>query len=303
MKKFIFLTILLIMFDPGTAKAQNWAPDGAEWYYEYVHFWYMGYIQIDVVGDTVIHDTTCRILEKRSVIRNLEFDTTYYRYIGQEYMFSDDDRVYVYANNRFYILYDFTSLPGDTLIIPQNDDLLEWCDTIGRIVVTDTGSIELNGQLLRKLIVQPLEGTHWAIYGEIIEKIGPVDSYMLPEPDWACVVDLYEGGRLRCYSDPDFGLYSTGISTECDYLVSVPEEEETIFTIYPNPCSEVLNVLLPDDKLIYTLSIYSPDGKKVMERSLKTDQNQIEVSHIKPGLYILIITDNRNTFYRKVVFR
>ncbi len=289
MKKIILILSLLVVFSVNRSQSQTWAPDGAEWYYEYTNFWYMGYINIVPIGDTIIHDTTCRILEKRSVIRNLEFDTTYHRYIGKEYMFSDDDKVYLFANNKFYTIYDFTSLPGDTLIIPQNDDLLEWCDTIGQIVVIDTGTTILNGQLLRKIVVQPLEGTHWAIYGEIIETIGPVDSYMLPEPDWACVVDVYEGGRLRCYSDPEFGLYSTGISPECDYLVSVPEYSAEQFKVFPNPCQGVLNIHTPEELTGAELSVYNNMGKRVAYKTSLGSQATIDLSGLPQGIYCISI--------------
>jgi len=291
MKKFILILSLLVLFSGNQVHSQDWAPDGAEWHYEYVHFWYSGYIRIQVTGDTIIHDTICSVLEKRSVIRNLEFDTTYHRYIGKEFMYSDSDKVYLFANNKFYPVYDFSSTPGDTLIIPQNDDLLEWCNPEGKIVITDTGSAIINGQHLRKIIVQPIEGTHWAIYGEIFETIGPVYSYMLPEPDYACVVDLYEGGRLRCYSDPDFGLYSTEISPECDYLVSVPEHTKMSIEIYPNPCKDILHIKVPNSMIGSDMKIYNPGGQLVLRQQLELLQNSISLSGMKPGIYSLSLSN------------
>ena len=301
MKMFILIFAMFVIGTGNLSYSQEWAPDGAEWYYEYVNFWFMGYVHISVVGDTIINDTACRMLDKRSVIRNLEFDTTYTRYIGREYMFSENGRVYIFANDKFYALYDFTSVPGDTLIVPQNDDLLEWCNTEGKIIVTDTGSTTLNGQFLRKIEVQPVEGTHWAIYGEIIEKIGPIYSYMLAEPDWACVVDHFEGGRLRCYSDPDFGLYSTGISPECDYLVSIPEADDEAFVIYPNPCGETININIPDGASKCVAEIFDMTGQKVKEASIPSVSNQISMSDIKPGIYAIRIKTNNKELKRIIV--
>ncbi len=300
MTKYVLIISLFLIFSVNQGKSQNWAPDGAEWYYEYVHFWYMGYVHIQVVGDTIVNDTACKVLEKRSVIRNLEFDTTYYRYIGKEYMYSGEDKVYLFANDKFYAIYDFSSSPGDTIVIPQNDDLLEWCDTEGRIVVLDTGSTTINGQHLRTISVAAVEGTHWAIYGEIIETIGPEYSYMLPEPDWACVVDWYEGGRLRCYSDPDFGLYSTGISTECDYLVSIPEENESGYKIFPNPCAETFNITIPEGASKCAAEIYDLTGIKVKVVSLSSALNQIDISELTSGLYIIKIITGTSSMSRKI---
>jgi len=300
MKKLILLLILVSLFLIQPVKAQNWAPDGAEWYYDYTNFWYEGYIHIKVLGDTMIHDTSCRVLEKRSVIRDLLSDTTYYRYIGKEFMFSDVDKVYLFANNKFYPIYDFSSMPGDTLIIPQNDDLLEWCDPEGKLIVTDTGSELINGQHLRKIIVQPIEGTHWAIYGEIIENIGPINTYMLPEPDWACVVDLFEGGPLRCYSDPDFGTFSTGIAPECDYLVSIQELDESNLKIFPNPCVGNINIHIKEGMNNPRLEIYNSKGQKLVDRILERTENIIDLSSMVSGLYALVLMDNTQ-FYSKLI--
>ena len=71
MKKLILILTLVICIQGIDSQAQEWAPDGAEWYYEYVNFWYQGYVHVTVLGDTIINDTSCRILNRFSVIHNL----------------------------------------------------------------------------------------------------------------------------------------------------------------------------------------------------------------------------------------
>jgi len=303
MNRFILILSLVVVFSGSQSKAQNWAPDGAEWHYEYVNFWFVGYVHITVLGDTMIHDTNCRVLDRVSVIHNLEFGTTNTYYHGHCYMYSDEDRVYLYENNKFYPIYDFSALPGDTIIIPQNGNLSGvGCDPEGMIRVVDTATVEINGQQLRSISVEPLDESHWAIYGEIHETIGPVSFYMLPEPHW-CVIDLYEGGRLRCYSDPDFGIFSTGISPECDYLVSVPELEESRINIFPNPCSDILHIqaigMVPGSEL----KIYSSTGQCVKVQELYSLKNQIDISELIPGFYYIQMQLGDVDINRKIVVK
>lgn len=289
MKKIILILSLLVVFAANKAHSQTWAPDGAEWYYEYIHFYFTGYVHVTVVGDTVIHDTTCRILNRFAVIHNLVLGTTNTYDHGNSYMYSDDDRVYIFENNKFFTLYDFAANIGDTIIIPQNGNLSGFeCDSIGMVTVVDTGSMTINGKNLRRIYVSPTDESHWSIHGYIVETIGPLNSYMLPEPH-ICVVDLYEGGRLRCYSDPEFGLYSTGISPECDYLVSVPEYSEEQFKVFPNPCEGVLNIHTAEELTGAELSIYNNMGKRVAYKASLSPQAIIDLSGLPQGIYCITI--------------
>lgn len=305
MKKIILtLASLVIIFSSQNSKAQTWAPDGAEWYYHYQNFWYEGYIHFRVLGDTMIHDTACRIMDRTSVIRNLEFDTTLIHHIGRKYMYGDDDRVYCFANNKFYTLYDFGAAPGDSWVIPQNEDLpFAECNPEGEIIVTDTGSSIINGQHLRRITVEPHGESHWALYGDIIETIGPINSYMLPEPDWYCVVDLFEGGALRCYEDPEFGLYATGLAPYCDYIVNIPEAEENTFKIYPNPCNEVINIEFPNMHIESQLSLFNSAGRMVFNRDIEGSLASIDVSELSSGIYMMLILSGEKEYRHKLLVR
>ena len=220
-------------------------------------------MHISVEGDTVINDTNCRILSKDIIIYDHLTAVTDTGHIGNIYMASDEDRVFIYANNKFYSFFDFNSEVGNSWIIPQNESLSGNCESEGKLIVTETGIVSINGQELRKIVVQAADSSHWGYgWGEIVEKIGPLHDYMLPQPTMECgIADLFEGGPLRCYYDDDFGLYSTGYAEECDFTVGIYKTEEIQFEIFPNPCSEFINIKFPNLISKNSIWIYDISGK------------------------------------------
>lgn len=302
MKKLAIFTFLLLVFAGIKSNAQTWAPLGAEWYYSYNSFWFEGFVRISSVEDTIIDNINCRKLVKENVVYNHltgDIDTNI---IGSEYMYSDADKVYIYINNQFYTLYDFSATIGDAWIIPRNEDIVGICNDEGEVMVVDTGHVNINGQALRKITVESSADSHWSfIPGDIIEKIGPGSAYMLPEPTNVCVVDVYEGGPLRCYSDDTFGTYSTGISEECDYLVSIRDKEMSMIHFYPNPCNELLTIDFPDSHQQYTIKLFDVAGREIYEKDNCNTSIQINMTHLFPGVYVLSISYQKGTFSYKII--
>ncbi len=300
--KLIIVIVLTLLM--GEVKAQNWAPDGAEWYYSYFNYSVEGFVKIQVAGDTTIEGINCKKLEKIMVKNDFINNVTDTNTIGYEYMYSDEDRVYTYVNEQFYTLYDFSAQVGDTWEIPMNDDLGDFCGESGEIIVEEIGTVTINNQELRKILVKPLDDSFLSFsytnngtgVAEIVEKIGPIASYMLPEP--TCVADVHEGGELRCYSDNEFGYYSTGVADQCDYVISVPNVEELNCSVYPVPCNDILNIDIQENKLPLTITIYDLMGREVMSYQLKEKVNQINVERLNPGIY-LIKSDTR---FKNMVF-
>lgn len=304
MKKHVFLVILLLTFCSKSTIGQTWAPLGAEWHYSYSSFWFEGFVKISSVEDTIINNINCKKLEKENVIYNHltgEIDTNF---LGHEYMYADTNKVYIFISDQFYTLYDFGANIGESWIIPRNDDLQGICNDEGEVFVADTGHVYINGQFLRTIRVESSPDSHWSfVPGDIIEKIGPGSAYMLPEPTIVCVADVYEGGPLRCYEDDVFGIYSTGIYDDCDYLVSIPETEISEVKLYPNPCNELLNIDFPDNCHEFATRIFDVDGRQIYENSNCNTSIQINMAHLNPGVYILLIVYPTGTFSHKIIKR
>lgn len=298
MKKFIFLGGVLIAIFLGPAlRAQIWAPAGAQWYYDASHPMQSGYVHVEYIKDTLILDDEAGGLERQcAVLRK----TRYYsnngvqqKQLGNEYTYATDNAVYVYKRNAFYTLYNFAADIGDTWELPYNyytgnDDCL-----LGQVMLTSKGDTLIDGEQLRYIRLARQDTYPWAIEGLVIEKIGPVQAYMLPEQN--CVADLFEGSMLRCYADNKMS-FSTGVASECDYLSVDDTQEEVAIQLYPNPCHNNLQLQLPGN-MTYSCRIYDISGRELMHLPQLTQNANIDVHSLQAGTYFLKLCNTQTTSY------
>lgn len=78
-----------------------------------------------------------------------------------------------------------------------------------------------------------------------------------------------------------------------EYSLSIGDELNHNLSVWPNPVNNTLNINSPLSKGI--IQIISLDGKIVQSQSFNSRTNQIDVSNIKQGMYILNVSDNKNT--------
>ncbi len=284
MKKHLLIATLILSMFSFTLKAQIWAPSGAEWYYEASLFMDNAYIHIQYVKDTIIQDSAkyaqgieCQVLRK----------TRYYSHssgiqnhvLGHEYTYATEDKVFIYRNNMFYTLYNFAANVGDEWEVPYSYDVGPDCAE-GRVRVVSKGDTLINGETLRYIQLEPINGYSWGIYGLVIEKIGPVQHYMLPEQN--CIMDLFEGQNLRCYSDYEMS-FSTGTVSDCDYLDIDDVQKQQLFAIQPNPANTHINI---NNTHAGQLSIYALNGQLLKQIPLSAQQ-KVDISGLSIGAYIL----------------
>jgi hypothetical protein len=186
------LLFVLLYFSGLTVKAQsNWAPIGATWMYRYV----ISISQdtstcyIKSIADTVIHGQVCRKL--------LNYGSGCSLRPLYGYMYEDSGRVYFYDFQRdiFQLLFNINAGVGEKFSLmpglpPYNDSLVTMVDS--------ATTININGHLLRKLIVHIIHHTPYVhgYGGEIIENIGNT-LYMYPWIYNGC--DEVYSGPLGCY--------------------------------------------------------------------------------------------------------
>ena len=299
MKKYIIIILCVLLMN--TIKAQEWPPDEAKWHYSYNNFWVSGYIEIQTVSDTLINDYSFKKLEKiRYTYDGMteEYDTVF---IGAEFIRSDEDKVYIFRNGQSYTLYDFSAEVGDTWQIPMTYEISEF-DTVGTVVVTARGDTVVDSQTLRYIVVEPTEFSDWSLYGTVIEKVGSVSGYLLPEQntDWA---DIFEGGPFRCYVDNDINLEQG--TYPCTYITSVAENPMVYneLQVYPNPAKEMVTFKLPEAKQFSTLLITDIYGKTIEQLKLGDNQSKIlwDCRNTSAGIYSYRIEIDNMVYRGKVI--
>ena len=284
-----------------TIIAQDWPPNEAKWHYSYNNFWVSGYIEIQMVSDTLINDYSFKKLEKiRYTYDGMaeEYDTVF---IGAEFIRSDEDKVYIFRNGQSYTLYDFSAEVGDNWQIPMTYEMSEF-DTVGTVVVTARGDTVVDSQALRYIVVEPTEFSDWFLYGTIIEKVGSVSGYFLPEQN-TNLADIFEGGPFRCYVDNDIDLEQG--TYPCTYITSVAESPliYNALRVYPNPAKEMMTFKLPKVKQFSTLFITNIYGKTIAQLKCSSYQNQIlwDCRNTPAGVYFYSIEIDKLVYRGKVI--
>ena len=75
--------------------------------------------------------------------------------------------------------------------------------------------------------------------------------------------------------------------------LSINQNNENQFAIYPNPTNGVLNIVYQND--IEQIEVYSIDGKKIkLSVQYNFQQAQLDASALANGIYILVLTDKDN---------
>lgn len=288
MRTLILIYLIMTIFT-SPLKSQVFVYPGSEWHFDYKNFWIEGYVKISYVNDTIINDKTLHSLKKELFFYDFsqqEYGTVE---LGNEYIYSNEDTVFIYRHNQFYILYDFSAQPGDSWIVPET--FSTQCDSVGLVVVVATGDTLINGESYRYIILQGDSESDWEISGKITERIGNIDGYMLPNP--TCVIDFYEGGPLRCYFDNEVGLINIGISPACDYITGISGwYHEHQFKVYPNPCTNYIflqGTIMPDKVVLLDIN-----GLAIITHHRLQLPYSIDISGLKSGSYLLsIVVDNK----------
>jgi PKD repeat protein len=76
---------------------------------------------------------------------------------------------------------------------------------------------------------------------------------------------------------------------------------ESNFFIYPNPVITHLNIENRRSENSFFINIFDIAGKKVYENNLKSNREMIELSYLKPGIYIIKFEENGKVTYSKII--
>lgn len=311
--KFFFIIIIFLASLEIKSQTHEFAPIGAEWYYEYQKPFIKGYVHITVNHDTIIKDVKCRKLTK--VLYGFDYyEGLCKRLIGYEYVTQSNDSVMIYRDGAFCMLFDFGASVGDTWTLIGNNIPCE--QSYGLAHVVGIGADTISGQVLKYVKIINDQYSYWG-YGDcmvgepcrdtvkIFERIGPIKEYLLPEQH--CLFDYGEGGLLRCYIDDDIGCLHfswTGINVNCDYINDDYQSTDDInhgcqSVIYPNPCHDFIHIILDGINDVY---LYDNQGTTVFQlKNIVGNSLDIDMSDCPKGLYLLKNTNDTKVSTHKII--
>lgn len=274
--------------------AVEFAPVGAEWYYERLYneggeHTGVTYDRFRSLRTVNINGWECKEIE---LFQNLDCNGepnphTEYRYITQE-----EKQVFEVENGERYLLYDFGKKVGEWWYAPKYEDTI--------YVQTVSYTFLMDGSCRNVFITVPT--THENFYfNNIIEGIG-MDYSMFPfetsEDPNSC-----QNGPIRCYTENGVSMIIS--DTDCDYeILNVDDHAESVLMTVKTMVDGLLHIefskALSGAKHIRIIDI---TGKTVHVSDTHDDFCDIWLADRPMGIYIAEITTNSRIVHVKFVLR
>lgn len=283
--------LLALLLVPFCVSGQHWFPDEAVWHHGYANpFGQLGYVRMEVAGDTVVSGQTCRKLERT----RHSYDFIAEQYGSQPlspimaYEAGGMVWVYVPSTAEFDTLYHFNAVPGDQWQLPATPTPV--FATGGHMAVTGTGTMTLGATTLRWMAVNVHFMTtdgDMLVQDTIIERVGS-SIYFLPHDHANSELDANEAGVLRCYQDAGVSYTVTG--QPCDIILGIADATGTDLVLaYPNPNAGVFTLSLPRGTQAREVTVFDATGRLVLVRSVPNATGTLimDISRHENGMYLV----------------
>lgn len=223
-------------------------------------------------GDTLLNGFQYTVIDRSDfsnycLIRQ-EHDTVFCKY------FSDTP-----FDTAEFILYDFSVQLGDTVQLPMSGNPIHYYEGF----VTSVDSILIGNQYRKRIGIGS-----WISF-EFIEGIGSLQGLLYPEIPW---VDFW--ADLTCFSKNDtiFSLQGDGHTSlgNCWQTIGIERVERSTPTIYPNPASASITIVLPPELGRQDIQVYNATGR-LMKVVTATSPVTLHVADWPSGLYYVRVGD------------
>lgn len=88
---------------------------------------------------------------------------------------------------------------------------------------------------------------------------------------------------------------------QCGNTTSTELIKSIDLQVYPNPLSNYLNIEIPDDLNIQSITCLNSMGQKVFEQMITNSNEQLFLGHLPNGFYTIVIETNDGIMTRKIV--
>lgn len=264
----------------------EFAPIGAVWHYTGREIFSPNttFLRLESVGDTVVMNRPCRKLEGHFFFNMPHFGVLFLHQQGDSVLFYNPDL------EDFELLYDFNAQPGFTWTHTKVYPLSMETATM-QYRVDAVSTVVINGRTLRKLQVARSTESGFAPFADIVETIGSeyylmYSFYLFAGPAFDAT---YPDG-LRCYYDPAFGLYETGLAASCEALSADALTEPEGIRVFPNPVSDVLHIenLRPTALAFDLLDLHGRVLRSGLSVGIRTE---LSVEQLPAGVYQIVFRE------------
>jgi len=127
----------------------------------------------------------------------------------------------------------------------------------------------------------------------------PVDSWEENRND--IIYYNYQNNRNPFIDYPELAEYIWGnqIGSTWNSSLSMSDFDEAAISLYPNPASDFISISGLANEV--EIEIYDTLGKKILVKAIGSNQNKIDVSQLKPGVYLFKIHEFDNITLKRVL--
>jgi len=122
-------------------------------------------------------------------------------------------------------------------------------------------------------------------------------------PYYHSELDLVENCNLDYLTEAIKISCGTVIYTDISVGIDKPGEKETLISVYPNPCKDVINIKLSDNTRKSKIMLYNTTGQLLYNTTMDAYQNNLSIDMIDypAGVYVLYIYDNKDLTKMKIL--
>ncbi|MEL6845164.1 MAG: T9SS type A sorting domain-containing protein, partial [Bacteroidota bacterium] len=98
------------------------------------------------------------------------------------------------------------------------------------------------------------------------------------------------------FAPGDFMLYA---NRNIELTTSVNELTGVAVTVFPNPSQGTIHITSNSDVDIYRVALFDMTGRMLLAEDFR--QNELDITHLPKGLYLLQVATSEGTAVRKIV--
>ena len=316
MKTILFFIFTLSIFTQSHSQNNDFFKDNPVWYYNFycceIFACKEGWERFKVVGDTIIQGKTCKIIERCTKIKVVDFfgniisgydigsrpDTYMYDTLGVIYEYYGE-------NEEFKLALDFSKEVGDTIKYPLSN---QWdCDTDSLVFVIEE-KLLLQPDSIYSIKWQRIDNNDisfefpWAFVH--YSDRGPLINFTIaPNVDFDCNNGIECGTpytSLSCFSNDSLESCHEFDNLFCDEIVlDIELRSKQSVSIFPNPVSDYLNI--DGFENLSKLQVFDINGILLFEKQHRL--NKIDLSTLTRGVYFIKLFDMNSTPITDIIIK
>lgn len=136
----------------------------------------------------------------------------------------------------------------------------------------------------------------------------------IPGESGSAMVKVDNGIEYTCYGPVSLSSYfHPRITKEIYYTIknvikddlrpiNVPEIEEIILSVFPNPTTDILHIRMNNLETIDRISLFNVEGRSVLHTgSVNNFEQRIDIGHLPNGIYMLLVDINQKQYVKKII--